>query len=48
MSSNVIKIIGIAASIVGAGATIVSSWVQDKKLDETVATKVSEALANKK
>ena len=46
MNAKVIKIIGLAASIIGTGATLVTEWVTDKKLDAKIATKVAEAIAN--
>lgn len=44
MNSNVIKVLGIVASVIGIGATLLSDWVGDKKLDNTVTEKVAEAL----
>ena len=44
---NLIKILGIAATIVGIGATLVSEWVNEKKMDEKIEEKVNEALAKK-
>ena len=40
-----LKILGIAATLVGMVASLVSSHVADKKLDATVEKKVAEALA---
>lgn len=47
-TKTLIKILGIASTIVGAGATIVSEFVNEKKMDDKIAEKVAEALANKK
>lgn len=46
MNSKLIKILGIVATVVGTGATLLSGWVEDKKLDEKINTKVTEAFAN--
>lgn len=46
MNGKVIKIIGFVATIVGLGASLVTDWVNDKKLDDKVSTKVSEAIAD--
>ena len=34
--SDLIKVIGMLATIVGVGATLVSSWVEDKKMEERI------------
>ena len=39
--------IGMAASAVSIAANIVSSWADEKKLDEKIEAKVNEALANR-
>lgn len=46
MKSNVINIIGFAATAIGMGATIISNWVSEKQMEAKIAEKVSEALAN--
>lgn len=42
---SMIKVIGLAATIIGMGATLLSSWVEDKKMEEMIDTKVNDALA---
>ncbi len=44
---NLVKIIGMAATILGLGATLVTDWVNDKKMDAKIEEKVNEALTNK-
>ena len=44
-NEKVIKIIGICATVVGMGATLVSNWVGEKNLDAKVTEKVAKALA---
>ena len=39
--------IGMAASAVSIAANVVSSWADDKKLDEKIERKVNEALAER-
>lgn len=48
MNGKLIKVIGIAATVLGMGATLITSWVDDKKMDEKIIKKVEEALANRK
>ena len=45
--ANLIKILGMAATVIGMGATLLTEWVNDKKMDERIAEKVIEALAKK-
>ncbi len=42
-----LKVLGFFAAIVGAGVTIYTNWLDDKKMEETIAEKVNEALAEK-
>lgn len=44
MNKTVIKGIGIAATVIGMGATLIGDWVNEKKLDEKIEEKVNEAL----
>ena len=45
--TNIIKILGVAATVIGMGATLLTDWVNDKKMDEKIAEKVLEAIAKK-
>lgn len=47
MNGKIIKIIGIAATAIGMGATLVTDWVNDKKVDEKIEEKVNEALTKR-
>ena len=47
-TSELIKGIGLAATAVGVGATLVTDWVNDKKMDQKIEDKVNEALSKKK
>ena len=47
MNSKLIKILGIAATAIGMGATLVTDWVNDKKTDEKIEQKVNEAFAKR-
>ncbi len=47
MNSGLIKTLGIVASVVGVGATLVSDWVNDKKMEEKIEEKVNEAFAER-
>lgn len=46
-NKNIIKVLGLAASIFGVGATLVTDWVNERKLDEKIDAKINEALAEK-
>ncbi|MDR0918111.1 MAG: hypothetical protein LBM93_02515 [Oscillospiraceae bacterium] len=45
---NFIKVIGIASTILGVGSTLVTEWVNDKKLDKKIAEQVAKALSEMK
>lgn len=47
MNKNVIKIISFAATIIGMGASLVTDWANEKKLDDKIGEKVAETLAKK-
>lgn len=47
ISGKLIKIIGLATTVVGAGITLLNDWVNDKKLDAKIAEKLTEGLAKK-
>jgi hypothetical protein len=47
MNGKLIKILGIAATVIGMGATLITDWVNDKKIDEKIEEKVNEALAKR-
>lgn len=42
------KVIGMLTTVVGAGLSLVTNLVEDKKMDETIDRKVREALAEGK
>lgn len=44
-NKGLIKIIGLTASLLGIGASLVSDWVSEKKMDAKIAEKVAEACA---
>lgn len=39
-NNKLIKIIGITATIIGMGATLITDWVNDKKIDEKIKEEV--------
>lgn len=47
INRNWIKILGIVATAVGMGATLLTDWVNDKKTDEKIEEKINEALAKR-
>lgn len=48
MNNKLVKVIGIAASVVGVVASVATNWANEKKLDDKIAGKVAEAVANLK
>ena len=46
-SEKVIKNVGLAVSLIGMGLSVVSSILDDKKLDMKIAKQVSEQLKKK-
>lgn len=47
MNSKMIKVIGMAATIIGIGVNLLTDWVDEQKMDEKIEAKVNEALAKK-
>lgn len=51
MNSKMIKVIGMAATLIGIGVNLITDWVDDQKMDEKmdekIDKKVNEALAKK-
>lgn len=46
MNRKFIKVIGLVATVVGLGATLITDWVNDKKMDERIEEKINDALSN--
>lgn len=46
-TSTWIKAIGIVATVIGMGATLVTDWVNEKKMDEKIEEKINESLSNR-
>lgn len=46
MNGKAVKIVGLAATVVGALATIAGNWAGEKQQDAKIAEKVAEAIAN--
>lgn len=47
MKIDALKIVKVAALVVGVGVSIAQSWIADKELDNKVAEKLADALENK-
>lgn len=45
--SKWIKAIGVAATVIGVGVNLITDWVNERKMDEKIEEKVSEALARR-
>lgn len=46
MNGKIVKIVGIIATVLGIGASVVTDWVSERKMEQMVDEKVKEALAN--
>lgn len=45
MNMKVIKVIGIAAAVLGAGLSLVGNWASQKQQDAKIAEEVAKAVA---
>lgn len=45
MNTKLVKVLGIVGAVVGVGATLLTDWVNEKKMDEKIDECVSEKLA---
>ena len=46
MKINIVKVANIAGAALSIGATLIGAWAGQKSMEETVAKKVAEALAD--
>lgn len=44
-SGKLVKVLGFAVAAAGMGLSLLTDWVNEKKMEETIEEKVSEALA---
>ena len=47
INNGLVKGIGLAATILGTGATLISEWVNDQKMNEKIEEKVNDVLSKK-
>lgn len=47
MTKRTLKLIGLTTTLVGAGISMVSSWVEEQKMKEEIHNEVERALAEK-
>ena len=45
INTNLVKILGIGATAVSMGATLLTDWVNDKKMEEKIDERLNEKLA---
>ena len=43
--NTLIKVLGLVATVIGAGMSLVTDWVNEQKMEERIEEKVNEALA---
>lgn len=44
-STNLVKILGLVASVVGAGATLLTNWVEERRMEEKIDERIDKKLA---
>lgn len=47
MNGKLLSILGLLASLIGTGATILGDWAAEKKMDVVIDEKIAKALAEK-
>lgn len=45
INAKMVKILGIVAATVGTGATLLTDWVNEKKMEEKIDERINEKLA---
>lgn len=45
INANMVKILGLVAATVGMGATLLTDWVNEKKMEEKIDECINEKLA---
>ncbi|GEM_PF-503388 len=45
VNTKLVKILGIVATVVGMGATLLTDWVNEKKMEEKIDERINEKLA---
>ena len=45
INAKMVKILGIVATAVGMGATLLTDWVNEKKMEEKIDERINEKLA---
>jgi hypothetical protein len=45
INAKMVKILGIVATTVGMGATLLTDWVNEKKMEEEIDERISKKLA---
>ena len=48
VNPKVIKVAGIVLPLIGAGLSLATGWLENKKLDDKIADKVAEAVSQAK
>ena len=47
MNIKMVKTIGVLVTVLGLGANLITEWVADKKMEDSIDKKVDEALAKR-
>ena len=47
MNCKIIRLIGLAATVIGLGANLINDWADAQKMNEQIDKKVNEALAKR-
>lgn len=47
LKGKLIKVLGFAATFIGVGASLLSEWVNEKKIEDEIEKKVEQAIAER-
>ena len=45
INAKMVKILGLDATVIGMGATLLTDWVNEKKMEEKIDERINEKLA---
>ena len=45
INAKMVKILGLVATVIGMGATLLTDWVNEKKMEEKIDERINEKLA---
>jgi len=48
ITKKMLRVLGVVTTVAGGALTLLSGWVEDKKMQQTIVEEVEKALAKKK